>query len=140
MDFYYVRNRYGWGIEEYGDYISIISIVGLVGATVILPLLGYLQIRDTIIMPIITSGFVARHVIKAVVVHPWLLYLDNIIDLMGGYVFAAWRSLISKCVASHELGKIFALVASVDFVIPIVMQQLYALLWWSTGHLGDHWL
>ena len=52
------------------------------------------------------------------------MYLGSGIDLMGGYAFSACRSLISKCVESDELGKIFALVSSVESLVPIIIQQV----------------
>ena len=50
----------------------------------------------------------ARHVIKGLALYPWLLYLASVVDLMGGYCFSATRSIISKCVERHELGKVRA--------------------------------
>jgi len=52
-----------------------------------------------------------------------MLYLASAVDLMGGYSFAASRSIISKCVERHELGKVFAILASLESLVPIGMSQ-----------------
>jgi hypothetical protein len=47
-----------------------------------------------------------RHIIRGLAIQPWLLYLSNAVDLMGGYMLSATRSIISKCVERNELGKV----------------------------------
>ena len=44
--------------------------------------------------------------------------------MMGGYSFAACRSLISKCVEPDELGKVFALTGTVEALLPIAVAQV----------------
>merc|ERR1719402_1077366 len=69
-----------------------------------------------------------------------MLYLAGGIDMMGSYSISACKSLISKCVEPDELGKIFALVSSVESVVPIAIEQVYASLWTVTSDLGDPWV
>jgi len=140
MSYNYVRTRYGWEVADYGDYYSIASLVDIVGQMILIPLLGYMQITDSIIAPVIISTIVIRHIIKGFAVEPWMLYVASGVDLMGGYSMSACRSLISQCVTSHELGKIFALVSSVESLVPIAIEQAYATVWKATGDLGDPWI
>jgi hypothetical protein len=57
---------------------------------------------------------------------------------MGGYAFSATRSSISKCVDRDELGKVFAILASLESLVPIGMSQAYASLWKATSGLGPY--
>jgi hypothetical protein len=57
---------------------------------------------------------------------------------MGGYAFSATRSSISKCVDLDELGKVFAILASLESLVPIGMSQAYASLWKATSGLGPY--
>jgi len=129
----YVRTRYGWGLVEYSDYSSICSIIDLVGQSVLIPLIGYLGIKDTNIIPFIITTIIIRHILKGFAYDPWLLYFASAVDLMGGYAFSAARSATSKCVEMNELGKVFALLYSVESLVPIGMTQIYASLWKVTG-------
>ncbi len=80
----------------------------------------------------------ARHVIRGFALYPWLLYLASVVDIMGGYAFSATRSSISKCVDRDELGKVFAILASLESLVPIGMSQAYASLWKATSGLGPY--
>ena len=106
VGFNYVRTRYGWGMVEYSDYSSICRIVDLVGQGILIPLLGYLELCDTTVIPVIICTIIARHVIKGLAYQPYLLYVASAVDLMGGYAFSAARSAVSKCVEMDELGKV----------------------------------
>merc|ERR1719239_1070898 len=96
-------------------------------------LLGYLELCDTTVIPVIICTIIARHVIKGLAYQPYLLYVASAVDLMGGYAFSAARSAVSKCVEMDELGKVFALLYSVESLVPIMMTQAYASLWKATS-------
>ena len=106
VGFNYVRTRYGWGMVEYSDYRSICEIVDLVGQSVLIPLIAYLGLCDTSLIPFLITTIITRHVVKGLAVQPYLLYVASAIDMMGGYAFAAARAAVSKCVEMDELGKV----------------------------------
>ena len=106
VGFNYVRTRYGWGMVEFSDYRSICEIVDLVGQSVLIPLIAYLELCDTTLIPFLITTIITRHVVKGLAVQPYLLYVASAIDMMGGYSFAAARAAISKCVEMDELGKV----------------------------------
>ena len=129
----YVRTRYSWSMVEYSNYRSICSVIDLVGQGILIPLIGYLNIKDTNIIPVIICTIIARHVIKGLAYVPWLMYLGSGVDLLGRYAFSAARSATSKCVEMHELGKVFALLYSIESLVPMAMTQVYASLWKATS-------
>lgn len=133
ISYNYVRTRYSWGIVEYSHYRSICSIIDLVGQGILIPLIGYLNIKDTNIIPFIIVTIITRHIIKGLAFDSWMMYLGSAVDLMGSYAFSAARSATSKCVELHELGKVFALLYSIESLIPIFMTQIYASLWKATS-------
>ena len=106
VGFNYVRTRYGWGLVEYSDYRSICEIVDLVGQSVLIPLIAYLELCDTSLIPFLITTIITRHVVKGLAFKPYLLYVASAIDMMGGYSFAASRAAVSKCVEMDELGKV----------------------------------
>ena len=136
IGFNYVRTRYSWGVDEYSDYRTVTEIIDIVGQSICIPLLGYLQIRDSLLIPFLLSTVVIRDFMKGFADQPWMYYTGSAINIMGGYAFAASRSIISKCVEDHELGKVFALLSSAESLIPIGMSQAYASLWKATSELG----
>ena len=136
IGFNYVRTRYSWGVKEYSDYRTISEIMDLVGQSVFIPLLGYLSIRDSLLIPFLLCTIVGRDFVKGFAEEPWMFYFGSVINIMGGYGFSACRSIISKCVEDHELGKVFALLSSAESLIPIGMSQAYASIWKATSELG----
>ena len=136
----YVRTRYNWEIQEYSDYRTISEIIDLVGQTICIPLLGMLQIRDSLLIPFLLSTIVARDFIKGFGEDPWMYYFGSAINIMGGYGFSACRSIVSKCVEDYELGKVFALLSSIESLVPIGMSQVYASVWDATQDLGTPWV
>merc|ERR1712039_366505 len=52
---------------------------------------------------------------------------------MASYSFSAIRSLATKCVEGDEVGKMLALIYSVESIIPMFMTQVYASLWAATS-------
>ena len=140
IGFNYVRTRYSWGVQEYSDYRTITDILNIVGQSICIPLLGYLQIRDSLIIPLLLGTIIAKDFIKSFADVPWMYTFASAVGIMQGYTFSAARSIISKCVEENELGKVFALLASSESLVPIAMSQAYASLWKATSELGTPWV
>ena len=140
IGFFYVRTRYEWGVKEYSDFVSVAQIMDIVGQTVFLPILGILQIRDSLLVPVLLCTVIAKDVIKGFANDPWMYYLGSAVNMMGLYTFSLIRSIMSRCVENHELGKVFALLAAAESLVPIGMSQVYASLWKATGELGIPWV
>ena len=136
----YVRTRYNWEVQNYSDFTTITSAIGIASDAIFIPILGMLQIRDSVIIPITLTTIIARDFIKGFAVYPWMYYLGSAINVLGGYSFSASRSIISKCVENDELGKVFALLSSMESVVPIGMSQAYATIWENTSELGAPWV
>ena len=116
--------RYHWGYEDYSDYKSICSIIDLTGQAIFIPILGMLQLPDANVIPFIIFTVIVRHVIKGFAVQSWMMYLGSSVDLLASYSFSAIRSSVTKCVELHEVGKMLALIYSVESIIPMFMTQV----------------
>ena len=136
----YVRTRYNWEVQDYSNYRTVSEIIDIVGQSICIPLLGILSIRDSLIIPFLLSGIIIRDFVKGFGEEPWMYYFGSAINIMGGYSFSACRSIISKCVVDDELGKVFALLSSLESLVPIGMSQAYASLWDATQDLGSPWV
>ena len=53
-----------------------------------------------------------------------MMYLGSSVDLLASYSFSAIRSSSTKCVEIDEVGKVLALLYSVESIIPIFMTQV----------------
>ena len=59
----------------------------------------------------------------------YFLYQGTLIDTLGMYVLSLSRGLISVCVPIEDLGKIFAVMSTLDGLNPIIMSQVYTSIW-----------
>ena len=83
-----------------------------------------LQLPDANVIPFIIFTVIVRHVIKGFAVQSWMMYLGSSVDLLASYSFSAIRSSVTKCVELHEVGKMLALIYSVESIIPMFMTQV----------------
>jgi len=133
----YVRTRYNWEVQDYSNFITLSEIFDIVGQSICIPLLGIFSIRDSLIVPFLLSCIIIRDFVKGFGEAPWMFYFGSAINIMCGYSFSACRSIVSKCVDSDEIGKVFALLASLESLVPIGMSQVYASIWDATQDLGS---
>ena len=140
ISYNYVMTRYNWGVKEYSDYKTVAEVIDIIGHTIFIPLLGYLQIRDSLLIPFLLTTIIARSFVNAFAEQSWMYYFGTAIMIMGGYSFSVARSIVSNCVEPDELGKVFALLSSMESLLPIGMSQVYASLWAATGDLGTPWV
>ena len=136
----YVRTLYQWEVVEYSTYKSFNEAVDLIGQAIAIPILGMLNFRDSAIVPAIFFTYAAKDIIKAFSKFPWMLYLSSVVGFIGPYSVSTSRSIMSKCVEDDELGKVFALLSSMESIIPILMSQVYASLWAATSDLEFPWV
>ncbi len=125
VSYSYVKVRYNWGVDEYSTYSSVISASNLATQAIVIPFIKYLNINEALVLIIVLTCTLARHLLKALAVESWMYYLGAIIDI-SGYAFAIVRSMLSCCVAPDELGKVFSLLSAVDSMIPIGISKGYA--------------
>ena len=106
VNYSYVRTRYDWTLTDYSNYYSVCTTMDIIGQVFLIPLMAYLAIADTRVVPAIIMLTVVRHCLKGLSYQPWLMYMASAIDTMGGYSTSAIRSAASKCVNMDELGKV----------------------------------
>ena len=133
----YVMTRYNWGPAEYSDFTTTTEIIDIVAQCFFIPLLGVVKIRDSVLIPFLLSTIIARDLIKAFAVESWMYYLGSSVSGLAGFSFAASRSIVSMCVEPDELGKVFALLSSMESIVPIGMSQAYASMWAATSESGS---
>ena len=61
-------------------------------------------------------------------------------QIIGQHIFSSLRAQMSRCVPSEDLGKVFAMLASLESVLPIVGSNLYTNLYNATSDLEYPWM
>ena len=60
------------------------EIADLVRQNVLIPLIAYLGLSDTSLIPFLITIIIKRHVVKGPAAQPYLLYVASATDMMGG--------------------------------------------------------
>jgi hypothetical protein len=55
--------------------------------------------------------------------------LAAIVDMVGPYGMSLVRAMLTCCVPLNEFGKIYAVIAALDNLLPIGLSQAYATVW-----------
>ncbi|XP_071441290.1 probable peptidoglycan muropeptide transporter SLC46 [Hetaerina americana] len=135
LTFLYVREKFGWKIQEFTLYLSASIVLYLFGTVFgVVVLSNKLKIPDATLtatvylMKVISSG------IRAFATQPWMMYCSSVIAIFGDTASPVSRSILSKSVPQDELGKVFSLTASLEALTPLASSPLYTLLYNKTLH------
>ena len=94
-----------------------------------IPIIGWLQIREIGLIVVFVFLAFARHMIEGFATEPWIFYMGSVVDMIGAFASSVTRALISKCVGLQDLGKVLAMIASLESLLPIGISQLYVWIW-----------
>merc|ERR1712241_530241 len=101
-----------------------------------MPLFHHFNVNDNLI--ILSSGVscILSRVTRALAKSEQAFLASSACGLLL-YIFSApIRAQMTRCVSSSELGKVFAMLASLESVVPILASALFTSLYNSTIELG----
>jgi MFS family permease len=94
--------------KDYAFFQIVTSILQTVCLTLVMPILcGKLHLHDAMILFITVTCEVLSAAFKPFTQTVWQFYLANALGALGVCKWSVVRSLISKCVEQHEVGKCF---------------------------------
>lgn len=154
--FLFVREKFGWTVHDYAIYDSMSILVQVVATVIgIYGLKKLCRVSDPMIAVIAACGLVLDGVTKSVAQVPADLYLGEyftvyfwffafyrtfdifcisaiILSLFKSILSPMTRSVMASVVANDEVGKLFALVTSLESLTPMVASPLYSRLYKAT--------
>ena len=99
---------------------------------ILLSFFHYLNATDniTIIFSFITQ--IATNLLRGFSTNEWMFYLSAVLDFSQAICFPPIRSQISKSVSPHELGKVYAMLSSVESLVPIITTLMFTRVYTAT--------
>jgi len=126
----YAEKKFHWGVVQYTNYNAFAFTVFGLRTFVTTPILCYyLGIHDCMLA--ITGGMasICGSVTAGLATEGWMMYYASGLTIIGGIESTPLKSLLSKCVSSHEFGKIFTLssIASslASLIGAVIVPKLY---------------
>ena len=132
--------RYSWDANDYSTYISIQRICRFVGLFALLPILSkILKLSDAFIATLGTLLTIIAYLLLSLGPKSWNLSWDPswLMYISAGLQFnsvitVTIRSQCTKEVDKSEIGKIFAVVALGQSIVPLFANPLFGLIYKST--------
>ena len=131
--FLFVREKFGWTVHDYALFDSMSILVQMVATIIgIYGLKKLCRLSDPMIAVIASASLVLDGVTKSVAQVPADLYLAIVVSLFKSIGSPMCRSVMASMVANDEVGKLFALITSLESLTPLIASPLYSRLYKAT--------
>ncbi|CAB3244241.1 unnamed protein product [Arctia plantaginis] len=128
-----VRYRFQWDEVQYSLFQSYNLFTNFLGTMLsILVLIKYLGWHDSLVGIISILSKIAASFIYCFAQTGLVFYFGPMFDVMNGVSLLAMRSIMSKMVEVHEIGKLSSVVGIVENLAPLIYVPLYAELYSAT--------
>ncbi len=142
-DYLLTQLRYDWTIVEYSDYLSVQRICRLLGLFLLLPFLSRVaRIDDALTASACTLATVAAYLLIALGQEDWtgpdgswpagwIMFLSAALQF-NSVITVIIRSQCTKSVDEDETGRVFAVVALGQCLVPLVAYPTFGLIYQAT--------
>ena len=137
--FMYTKRMFQWEMDTYSYYDMIRTIITNIGTFFIMPIFHYFNVNDNIIILTSLTSLMSSTIVRALAKTETIFYASTLFGMVGHIQSAPIRAQISRCVAPEELGKVFAMLASTESVVPIIGSSVFTNLYNATSNLQYPW-
>ena len=137
--FMYTKRMFQWEMDTYSYYDMIRTIISNIGTFAIMPIFHYFNVNDNIIILASSISAVSSVLVRALARTEPLFLASTLTGVVGNIYSAPIRAQISRCVAPEELGKVFAMLASTESLVPIIASSVFTNLYNATSDLEYPW-
>ena len=134
--FLYLKRIFSWGVEDYSWYKMTASLVSSLSMFILFPVFHKFDVNNNFIIILSSVSQIGGAFVRGFSTEPWMFYISILVDFGTSIVWPALRAQITHCVEPEELGKIFAMLGSVESVIPIVGTNIYTHIYNATRELS----
>ncbi|KAG6456780.1 proton-coupled folate transporter [Manduca sexta] len=126
LEYMYVREKLHWVLKDYTLYSAVnttLSFLGsFAGIIIIQKLFG---LSDLVVANIAFLSALAEFIIKTLAVSTWYMYFGVSISLFKDLSAPLLRSVITKILPVEDIAKVFALMAAIEGLCPLISPLLY---------------
>ena len=106
---------------------------------VLMPLFHYFNVNDNIIILLACTSSLSALMFRGFATKPGMFFASAGVDFARGIVYAPIRAQMTRCISPHETGKVFAMLSSVQSLVPIVASTVFTQLYNATSDLAYPW-
>ena len=134
--FMFTKRLFQWEMDTYSYYDMIRTIMCTLGTFLIMPVFHFFNVNDNIIIIAACLSSIASILLRAFAKTEQIFFASTLLGALGNIQSAPIRAQISRCVSPEELGKVFAMLASTESLVPIIASSLFTSLYNQTSGLG----
>ncbi|XP_030760082.1 uncharacterized protein LOC115885343 [Sitophilus oryzae] len=124
--FLYTQAFLNWNIVEYISFLTANTLIHLVGTIIAVPLFTkILKLHDLVILFLTFLDKIVCNIIFGIAKDSVLMYVGAAVSLITGVTAIGIRSLATKVVSEHDLGKAQSLFGIVEVIGPAVAAPVY---------------
>ena len=137
--FMYTKRTFQWKVDTYSYYSMTKTIIESVGMAVLMPLFHYFNVNDNIIIILACTSSLSAQIFRGFATKPWMFFASAGVDFASSIMSAPIRAQMTRCVYPHETGKVFAMLSSVESLVPILASTVFTHLYNATSGLAYPW-
>eukprot|EP00096_Caligus_rogercresseyi_P016065 TRINITY_DN8603_c0_g1_i1.p1 TRINITY_DN8603_c0_g1~~TRINITY_DN8603_c0_g1_i1.p1 ORF type:complete len:446 (+),score=107.13 TRINITY_DN8603_c0_g1_i1:66-1403(+) len=127
-DYLLFVKKFDWGVEDYSNFLIASRVIRFLGLFLLLPFLSsFLHLRDELLALLGTLLTALSYLLLALCKAPWMAYAAVSLQF-NSIVSVSIRSQCSKA-AEDENGKVFAVIALGQSLVPLVANPLFGLVY-----------
>ena len=135
----YTKRMFQWQMDKYSYFNMIQTLVNDIGGLLLMPVFHYFNINDNLIILASCVSVIAQRLTKAFAKTEVTFFASNgLAGLMYAF-YAPVRAQISRCVPSEELGKVNAVLASLQALWLLVTSNTFTSIYKATSELDYPW-
>ncbi|CAG9813509.1 unnamed protein product [Phaedon cochleariae] len=124
--FFYSQSRFGWTIVEFSYFLSMNTLVHLIGTALAVPLFTkILNLTDMAILLLTFLDKMLSNVVFGFANSNTLLYAAAVVSIITGVTPIGIRSLATKVVSEDDLGKAQSLFGICEAIAPAISTPVY---------------
>ena len=137
--FMYTKRIFQWEVDDYSYYSTIKTIIESVGMATLMPVFHYFNVNDNIIIILACLSASSAQIFRGFATKPWMFFASAGLDFASSTISPPIRAQMTRCVYPHETGKVFAMLSSVESLVPILASTVFTHLYTSTSTLPYPW-
>ncbi|XP_023322692.1 uncharacterized protein LOC111697052 isoform X2 [Eurytemora carolleeae] len=126
----YTKRYFEWNGSDYIWFDTTRSLISSFGLILLLPLFKHFNLHDTVIIIIATLSSISGALVKAFSQGKgWMFYISAALEIVSSLHGPPIRAEMLRCCAPEETGKMFAMLSSVESLVPILATTIYTRLY-----------
>ena len=135
----YTKRMFQWQMDRYSYFNMIQTLVNDIGKLLMMPVFHHFNINDNLIILASCVSLTAQRLTKAFAKTEVTFFASNgLAGLMYAF-YSPIRAQISRCVPSEELGKVNAVLASLQALWIFITSNTFTSIYNATSELDYPW-